>query len=342
MNINNLTTSQTIKNYKELCTILEEPIKGGKSKAIQLTDFTRYFTYTKQGQKIIINEVFDKPLPKIDQRKDTEKEGNNSKYVEHVEHLLLHQLAVTEGHKYTLTKNNLLELLGMVNKLYLQKEIAKKILQNQNYQISNFDINHFYLRANDRLTRILFSSLNSLKRRFLINYREVDMIAKLDKDGIETHTEATEDEATMITGIKYDVLKEMGLSSIMQVMFRFKTEEFYSRVSEILTKEHDIKYSYKVIELLFKKENVLKELSLLEINSDRTKLNDKVIDTINTHAKNTYDKNTELYDKAWENFIYNDKPSLGAWGESQFKMFLHKPNYIDIQMELADYLLKIE
>lgn len=76
MNIDNLQIGQEIKNYKVLCELLEEPIKnGGKSKDYQLKDFERYFSFHKQGQKFIIDEVFDEPLAKEDGR----SLGNNIK-----------------------------------------------------------------------------------------------------------------------------------------------------------------------------------------------------------------------------------------------------------------------
>lgn len=73
-----LYTNAIFKNYKELCNALDEPIKTGKSKQLQLKDWERYFSYEKDGNKFIITEIFDTPLEKIDKR----TEGNRSKYVQ--------------------------------------------------------------------------------------------------------------------------------------------------------------------------------------------------------------------------------------------------------------------
>ena len=78
INTNALKTNQTFKNYKELCEYLDEPIKTGKSKQLQLKDWERYFSYEKEGQKFIITEIFDTPTEKIDKRTN----GNRSKYVQ--------------------------------------------------------------------------------------------------------------------------------------------------------------------------------------------------------------------------------------------------------------------
>ena len=58
-----------VKNYKELCILVEEEIKDGNSKKAQMKDFERYFKYHKQGNSIVIDEVFDAPLPIEDNRK---------------------------------------------------------------------------------------------------------------------------------------------------------------------------------------------------------------------------------------------------------------------------------
>lgn len=69
MNIEKLNPGDIIKNYRVLCEILGEAIKGGgNSKQIQLKNFKRYFDWKKSGQKFIITAVYDKPLAKEDRR----------------------------------------------------------------------------------------------------------------------------------------------------------------------------------------------------------------------------------------------------------------------------------
>ena len=192
MNISKLYLGLTLKNYKEVCIFLEMPVKGGNGKQIQLNELSRYCNFTKEGKKFTFNEIYEEPLPKIDLR----SEGNNSKYVEHIQAQLLHTLSKAEGHKYTITKNNLFESLGMVNAQYLDKALVIKFLSKKDSRFTKFNINHLYLRTNDRLTRILFDSLNSLKRRCLIDYNELHIIVKIDDEGKEHHLRANDDEKT--------------------------------------------------------------------------------------------------------------------------------------------------
>jgi len=337
MNISKLYEGMIIKNYKELCVILEIPVKGGKGKQVQFKELERYCTYTKQGQKIIITEIFEIPLEKIDLR----SEGNNSKYVEHIQAQLLHTLSKAEGHKYTITKNNLFESLGMVNHLYLDKAQVLKLLPKKDSRFTKFNINHLYLRVNDRFTRILFDSLNSLENRCLISYNDdIYIVVRIDEEGKEHHTKATEKEKVLIIDIKYKVLQDMKLNSMTQVMFKFKTDEFYKRVNKKL-KDYDIDYAYKQIELLFEKKNVLYELSKMELQQHKKDLNDKVIDTMSIDTRNTFYKNQKEYEEGLMDFLLNEKPAIGRYNEIKFTGFKHNPDYIDIQLELIEYILRI-
>ena len=101
MNLENLEL-KTYKNYKELCVVLEEPIKGGKSKQLQMKDFERYFEFHKEGNKIVIDNIFSEEKEKIDMRKsdyisetDKRHNGNNTFYGEDIEKLLLLMMAST-------------------------------------------------------------------------------------------------------------------------------------------------------------------------------------------------------------------------------------------------------
>lgn len=51
MKLSNIVNGMTVKNYKAMCELLEEPVKVGKSKQLQIKDWDRFFTYEKQGNK---------------------------------------------------------------------------------------------------------------------------------------------------------------------------------------------------------------------------------------------------------------------------------------------------
>lgn len=51
------------KNYKELCGAMGWMVASGCSKKSQFKDLERYCNFHKEGQKIVVDEVFENPLP---------------------------------------------------------------------------------------------------------------------------------------------------------------------------------------------------------------------------------------------------------------------------------------
>ncbi|MED4883864.1 zinc-ribbon domain-containing protein [Bacillus smithii] len=76
MDLSNIKAGDVFKNYKQLCEALGEKTKTGNSKIAQLKEWKRYFNFTKQGYKFIINEIYETTKLKIDLRSN----GNNKKY----------------------------------------------------------------------------------------------------------------------------------------------------------------------------------------------------------------------------------------------------------------------
>lgn len=70
MNIENLTEGLIIKNYKEMCRLLDWSISAGDSKKSQLKELECSCQYHKEGNKFIIDKIYDKPKEKQDNRKN--------------------------------------------------------------------------------------------------------------------------------------------------------------------------------------------------------------------------------------------------------------------------------
>ena len=60
----NLYVGQVFKNYKVICEFLNEDVKSGRSKQLQIINWGRYFSYDKEGQKFIITNIYKTPSPK--------------------------------------------------------------------------------------------------------------------------------------------------------------------------------------------------------------------------------------------------------------------------------------
>ena len=61
MKIENLKVGMVIKNYKELCKLLETKVKTGGAKQTQLDKLRCFCNYHKDGNKFIIDEIYKEP-----------------------------------------------------------------------------------------------------------------------------------------------------------------------------------------------------------------------------------------------------------------------------------------
>ncbi|MBW7572486.1 hypothetical protein [Caproiciproducens faecalis] len=272
------------------------------------------------------------------EKEDLRSKGNHSIYVKYIELLLMNRLAREENFTCTITRKRLFQFLGLVNGEFSNKPYD--LIKQQNNQIRTYDLDHFYQRAYQKLDKILFDALKNLKNRCLISYFEEIVIIQKDEDGKTYTTIANDTEIKCIDSVKKQVLDEMGLISLTQVFLKFKGDKFYSRVDSILKEQYNWEYTYKQFKLIYTQKNIIQEIPKTELQIEKLKLNQKVIDAMNQQAENNYKRNRDKYDRGYEKFISNWN-GFGRPIESSFKCFKYNYDYVDIQKELANYLLKI-
>lgn len=336
--IKELSSGQEFKNYKELCSFLNEEEKTGNAKKSQIKEWEQYFALEKQGQKITISEIYEKSKPKVDLR----AEGNAQIYLKHAECTLLNSLARkskrNDFQSIEMTTSEILLLSGFCNSNYIQDDYAS--ILEINPEIKNFDINDFYKRVGFKLYKATETLVNNLKNRFIL---DVDKIYKItDEKGKRT---ATKKEKKKITDIKKKVLREMGLKDITEVYNKFKTKEFYERVSESLYDKYGWKDCYMVYELSFFKNELQNDIQIYqkeleEIENERKLLNTKIADSIDEQAVTLYDKNQQRHQQSIEDLVEAFETG-NADKISDKKPFLLHSNYVINQKKLCEYLIKI-
>lgn len=297
INTSRLQVGQVVKNYKELCALLGEEVKTGKSKQLQLDNLKRYFDWEKAGQKFIITDIYDTPLPKIDSRSS----GNNSKYVKCIELLLLRYLLDKKDYTATLTKRNWWQILGMINNKYNQIERDKEKreeLQKNNPILTSYEIKHFYQRSNKKLQQILFSALNSLASRKLIEYEIETVIVKEDDKGRMRHEIATQYEKKVILKEERYILRYvMGYEKIIQVFCRFKQDKYYAKVNERLYELYKWHHYFKRIRIVYNQEYISDAINDIGSEIIKEELNDKVVSALNNNAAYIYKKQRQEYEE---------------------------------------------
>ena len=162
-----IKNGQTFRNYKVLCAYLNEPVKTGKSKQLQLADWKRYFEYKQEGHRFIITEVFDTPKEK------TKRTGNNTKNL-NVMIAYLQYIEIEE--KWFSMTDWYCEVLKLLNKnvcnLFYGNKAEIKAFCKQ-YKISDQILFRKYVTyAKSELRDIFMKSLKYLKKKNLVEYIE--------------------------------------------------------------------------------------------------------------------------------------------------------------------------
>lgn len=331
-----LEIGMTVKNYKVLCELLGQEVKDGKSKKYQLEDFSRYFDWEKSGQKFIITDIYDTPLTKEDKR----KLGNNSIYVQCIEVVLLQYLSKQEGYTKTFTKRNWWEMLGIINHKY--GRTSENQLKNLDYTVTSWEVKHFYQRCNKKLEQILFSALNSLQNRKLITYEIQTVIVERNKQGKEEYFNADDFQKKLILEVERYVLHNvMGYEKMFQVFIRFQQAEFYQKVNDLLYQQYGWDHYFKQIKVIYTSNGVKEALPELEMKLQKQLLNKKVIDYLNSNAKDIYEKNKAEYQKQVKSLIsefWGEVPQLET---KRNKVWNPPDTYLDAQSILTDELIKI-
>lgn len=276
INTDKLKENMYIKNYKELCNILNLNITTGKSKIIQLQEISRYIDYIKDKQGFIILEIYDKPIPS----------HNNSKYIKFIQNILLSYLANNKDNIIYLNKNDLIKILGLVNNKYIEYKSKREELINISTDMDIFNINEFYKRCDAKICSILESSLKSLKNRLLIDYSDVYKYYILDINNNYKYYIANEEEHSYILGVKKRVLKELHLQTEYQVYLDHRIKDrYYRRINEIVEEEMGWEGVFQCYKIIYNHEYVVEAL-----NDDKFLLNQEMKKALDTQAESRYEK----------------------------------------------------
>jgi hypothetical protein len=353
-----------VRNYKTMCELLNEVPMDGNSRKAQVNRWKRYFDFHKDNQKFIIDEIYDEPFATDDARK--RREGL---YVKYIELLLLEFLSRQQDYKVTVGNKEMYRILGMTNDRYdIRNKLGTKrgnevirqtIMNNEDKfvfsdfpMVSSFDVNNFYFRAEQKLNKILYSALRSMKNRCLIDYKKVNIIAEPDPDTNNLEfRESNAYEDKLILEAKSHIIKEMGFNNTMEVMLCYKSDEFFERFNDYIKNEYGWDRCYPQLRVVYI-DNIAKQIPLkaeeirqLSTEDRKTQLNAEIIKCLNAQAEKKYEDNWNKFlesegDRLDREQAMND-PDKFLIEVDEEKPFLYRSNYVEIQRALADYLLNI-
>ena len=216
MKIENLHEGQMFKNYKELCATLEIKPAGGNQKISQMKEIKRYCSFSRDGYKYIIDEIYEIPKPK--------EGGKESEYKE-MKNLILRLLLLSrqESNRAIFSVPEMLQGIAVVNCNYKdgrrhQKELGKYLDIKTEY------INDFYNSTHGNLTSAIETNLNSLMNddNLILWGYTIKVCKNTPKIKLNELGEFQLDANGRIT---YEVQKDYRLATVDEKEFILKTEK---------------------------------------------------------------------------------------------------------------------
>lgn len=171
MDLENITEGLIIRNYKELITLLGEEVKSGNAKIRQMKDLEQYCTYHKDGNKFIIDKIFDNPIERLDNSKNSRVINNINKgeYSKEMFPLVKNFVGKNPDIEFC-PKGKLMKELRLKNDNYdlafeYPKMVAEYLSNKLKIEINEDDINmisnSIYQNAHDKIHKA-FTNLEKL------------------------------------------------------------------------------------------------------------------------------------------------------------------------------------
>ena len=323
-----------IKNYKELCKVLDVLPNSGRARQNQLAWFEDYFSYTKKGHKYIITDVYD---IEVEPMKDNRGGSHDPlTFVDNIEKLIVDILAQDNSNgKLFLSKSQLFKELEMVNANYSTcKGTIPKL--SKFMEIDQWNIQEWYDSTNGLLERSLHRALKNLESQSLVSWSRVITICPVKIIGepsikrestinsygetihryvpyaatsMQPHREATEEEVRRILEVERDVMLRLDCKSKQSIIRKGLWHEFEEKVSEILLSTDNIAFYYKSYKVLFNQKHIKqKSETLNELTLDKNErafqkidLNRQIESRTNQNLANRQEKALNSFDVIFGN-----------------------------------------
>lgn len=263
MNIENLKVRQVFKNYKEFCKVLEIESKSGNSKLAQFKELETHCKYHKEGNKIIIDEIFSQQLNKVDKR----TLGNNNDISRSLRYMILdllskHKIEIDQTIGFS--KSNLYKYCNMINDNYREAKNDK----NRWAKIMNVDtlaveecVEYTDKRLGDTFRRACSTLSNSNKvLGFKCGYNYVVK----EKNNFDRHITAETETENIIRSVEKKVMNQMKISRYDKIYKYDRWAEFKRKVMNILKEEYSLIFSnlvyyYNSVIFNYKYDDIVKE-----------------------------------------------------------------------------------
>lgn len=327
---------KTYKNWNEICEVMEWKIIRGTYKKARLKDLDTLCKYHKNGNKFVIDEIYEIPLDKVDNRVNNGQSqgsrGNNNKYMQYSTNILENKFSTLDkAENYYFTTNQLSKECCIINdnftKAIDKKKSFRKYLNNEgiNNQGSFYDI---FNKLNDLKRKIIVSGLNKLQKEGKIIFYSNYIICFIDGK----IREVEEEELELINNIENNFLKENNLTKKKLMYNDEKKKELYKLIDSALFNliGEGFRMCYQVFIIM----NI--KCKSIDIQEDKKNMIIQVKDTIFNSLKKKQDNTIFDAEKELENF--------DGWGEpyldwKPYKLKILEDTYLEDAKDIINILV---
>ena len=337
---------KTYKNYKELCEAIGWKISTGNGKKAQLKELEKVCRYHKEGNKIIVDEIFLQPKIITDNRQES--------YISLIENLILN-LCYNESYQPSfdgsikVSMSRIARGVGLFNANF---SACKRMLgKTSKYLGTNIDTTKEYFDTVERsASGKIETALKNLDKKATISWNKVIMVAEVEefsqfshrekesgkteiyKSTMENHRKATDEEIDFIRDSRKEAYILYNVKDAKQAKFSSKAKEINNDIKTRLLKrniayyyyayeirfnpkfvEYDLKQFYLDEDEKYAMTKTLKEAFSIKIYENADKKNVKCIGRPNNSDKKAYRKGNkylEDYQTLNDNMIIKDKSIL--------------------------------
>lgn len=213
-------------NYRALCNILNESVKTGGSKVLQLRNWDGYFEWEKDKNAFVVTKIYDKPKPCTDGRIGNTK---NKKYANLIDDVIIESLI--KNKTFIATYNQfMIEYVPVLSKKYLEIYDKPAIFADQN-EMSKGLVKTYLEKSRSITQKALESSLDRLYKKGIINYKKQRMIRMGD-----VPEEATDDIEKAIDLVESLTYSEMGITHVHRIN-KTTNQAFKKNVCRLISKD---------------------------------------------------------------------------------------------------------
>ena len=222
------------KNWKELCEEVGwNSNNGGNYKKSKLKELDTLCSWHKDGNKIVIDEIFEVAKEKVDGRANNSNTGHSTKSTKEDDKRANNKNTGHSTSKYemidTLIYNQLSSIERIFTKLQLIKNaglyVSKDDIVNS-CNVNEYSINDFLDVYNSTVNKSIDTALNRMCKNKIIEYSKVIVI-----DNSYSVIDMNSKVCKIIESIEKETAKEMNIKNIYLLPSEEK-KSFYDRCNE--------------------------------------------------------------------------------------------------------------